>query len=109
MSLRFVVPVLVGALVLWTPVARAGSSNSLLDVSPDGKLLLAANNDNDSVTVLDTAAPRVLREIPVGAKPEGVTWIGNGPLAAVTCYHEHRVIIFNAHDGRVLHRLTVAP
>jgi len=59
---------------LVTPV-WAGTSNSLLDVSPDGKTLLAANADNSSVTVVDTAAGKALREIKVGDKPEGVTWI----------------------------------
>src|SRR5262245_45112324 len=36
-------------------LASAGTSNSLLDLSPDGKVLLAANADNASVTVIDTA------------------------------------------------------
>ena len=31
---------------------------------------------------------RPLREIAVGDKPEGVTWVGNGPLAAVTVYRD---------------------
>src|SRR5579859_6139531 len=73
----------------------AGSSNSLLDVSPDGTRLLVTNADNGSVTVVDTAARRALREIPVGEKAEGVTWIGNGPLAAVAVYREDRVVVLD--------------
>ena len=88
--------------------ALAGSSNSLLDVSPDGKRLLAANADNDSVTVIDTTTRKVLREIKVGEKPEGVTWIGDGPLAAVACYHQAEVIFFNADSGTIVKRLKVA-
>jgi YVTN family beta-propeller protein len=88
--------------------AWAGTSNSLLDVSPDGSLLLAANADNASVTVVDLKAGKALREIKVGREPQGVTWIGNGPLAAVTCYRDDRVVIFDAHAGRVLARLPVA-
>ncbi len=57
------------------PVLYAGASNSLLDISPDGKLLLAANRDNDTVTVVETATLKVLREIKVVRKPEGVSWI----------------------------------
>src|SRR6516165_5935141 len=89
MSLRCVV-VFIGMLPACglVPVARAGSSNSLMDVSPDGTRLLVANADNGTVTVVDTAARKVLHEIAVGEKPEGVTWIGNGPQAAVTAYHE---------------------
>jgi YVTN family beta-propeller protein len=88
-------------------VGWAGSSNSLLDVSPDGRHLLVANPDNGTVTVVDTAAAKAVREIPVGDKPEGVSWIGAGPLAAVTVYHEHRVVFFNAENGHVLDRLAV--
>jgi hypothetical protein len=33
----------------------AGSSNSLMDITPDGSRLLVANGDNGSVTVVDTA------------------------------------------------------
>ncbi len=70
-----------GFLALFAGMARGGSSNSLLDVSADGKLLLAANRDNGTVTVVDTEKRQVLREIKVGAKPEGVSWIGAGPRA----------------------------
>jgi YVTN family beta-propeller protein len=89
-------------------VGRAGSSNSLLDVSPDGSLLLAANADNASVTVVDTKAGKALREIKVGREPQGVTWIGNGPLAAVTCYRDDCVVIFDAPTGRIVGRIPVA-
>ena len=53
------------------PIAVAGTSNSLMDVSPDGTRLLVANTDNGTVTVVDTAARKALREIKVGEKPEG--------------------------------------
>jgi YVTN family beta-propeller protein len=64
--------------------ARAGHSNSLLDVAPDGKLLLAANTDNGTVTVVDTAARKALREIKVGEKPECVAWVGRWPSPPAT-------------------------
>ena len=85
----------------------AGSSNSLLDVSPDGRWLLAANADNGTVTVIDAIQRKVAREINVGEKPEGVTWIGTGPMAAATVYRERRVVIFNALTGEVAHRIPV--
>jgi YVTN family beta-propeller protein len=92
-----------------TVPAFANTSNSLLDVSPNGKWLLTANNDNNSVTVVDTVDRKAVREIGVGDKPEGVTWIGQGPLAAVTCYHDRRIYFFNAETGVVLKKLKVAP
>ena len=87
--------------------ARAGTSNSLLDVSPDGTRLLVTNSDNGTVTVVDTNTREPLREIEVGEKPEGVTWIGNGPLAAVTVYREDRVVFFDADMGKIIKRLAV--
>ncbi len=85
----------------------AGTSNSLMDVSPDGKRLLVTNADNGTVTVVDLESRKALREIAVGEKPEGVTWIGPGPLAAVTVFREDRVLFFNTEDGTVLKKLPV--
>lgn len=100
---------LLTAVALFCPSAssRAGSSNSLMDVSPDGAWLLVANPDNGTVTVVDVSARKAVREITVGVKPEGVCWIGAGPLAAATVYHEDRVVFFNAQDGRIIKQITV--
>jgi YVTN family beta-propeller protein len=98
---------LVVAALLAGPAA-AGSSNSLMDVSPDGSRLLVANSDNGSVTVVDTVAQKAVHEIPVGDKPEGVTWIGLGPLAAVTVYREDAVVFVDTSSGKVVGRLGVA-
>jgi YVTN family beta-propeller protein len=84
------------------PAGRAGSTNSLLDLTPDGRLLLAANPDNGSVTVIDTTVPAVVREFAVGERPEGVTWLGAGPLAAVTLFRGDRVVLFDATTGVVV-------
>src|SRR5207248_7023068 len=69
--------------------------------------LLVVNPDNGSVTVVDVANRKAVREIKVGEKPEGVCWIGGGPLAAVTVYRDDRVVFFNAQDGRILKQLRV--
>jgi YVTN family beta-propeller protein len=92
---------------LCSPVL-AGTSNSLLDLSPDGSRLLAANADNGTVSVIDTATRKVLHEVPVGDKPEGVTWIGGGPLAAVAVYREDKVVFLDAAAGKVVATLPVA-
>lgn len=86
----------------------AGSSNSLLDVSADGKRVLAANADNDSVTVIDPAKKEKLCEIKVGDQPEGVAWIGNGPLALVSCYRDGTVVVVDTESGKVVQTLKVA-
>src|SRR5262245_11730606 len=89
------------------PMVRGGTSNSLLDVSPDGKFLLAANADNGSVTVVDTTGRKAVREVRVGEKPEGVTWIGD-KLAAATAYKDGRVVLFNPESGAIVANITVA-
>ena len=57
-------------------------------------------SDGD-VTVVDLRARKALHEIKVGGKPEGVTWIGSGPLAAVTVYREDLVVFLDTGTGVV--------
>ncbi len=85
----------------------AGSSNSLMDVSPDGRWLLAANPDNDSVTLIDVRNRKAVREIKVGRKPEGVAWVGAGPNALVTLYEEAALVLLDAQEGKLLERIPV--
>jgi YVTN family beta-propeller protein len=107
MSARSAACLTLAVLLSVTP-APAGSSNSLMDVSPDGARLLVANSDNGTVTVVDAARRKVLHEVAVGDKPEGVTWVGTGPLAAVTVYREDLVVFVDAERGKVVGRLPVA-
>ncbi|MCI0376435.1 MAG: c-type cytochrome [Gemmataceae bacterium] len=99
---------LVVLVLVFPSMVCAGSSNSLLDVSPDSKWLLVANTDNGTVTVVDTATKKAVREIKVGEKPEGVSWIGNGPRAVVTLYRDNAVVFFDASTGTVDKKLPVA-
>jgi YVTN family beta-propeller protein len=109
MSLRLPACLILGVLALSMPARlNAGTSNSLLDISPDGKRFLAVNVDNGSVTLVDATTKQAVREIVVGERPECVTWIGNGPLAAVTIYNEHRVVIFDTDSGKLVKRIAVA-
>jgi YVTN family beta-propeller protein len=91
----------VAAFLLAAHPAPAGSSNSLMDVRPDGSQLAVANSDNGSVTFVDLKTRKVLRETPVGAKPEGVAWAGGGDLLLVTLYGGSRVAFVDARTGKV--------
>ena len=42
-------------------------------LSPDGKKLYVANGRSNSVSVIDTDTLKVIRDIPVGELPWGVT------------------------------------
>ena len=89
-------------------VAAAGSSNSLLDVSPDGKKLLAANTDNGTVTLVDLTTKKAGPEMFVGDHPEGVAWVGDGPLAIVTVYRDDKVVFLDTETGKVVKTLQTA-
>ena len=77
----------------------AGASNSLLDISTDGTLLAAANRDNGTVSIVDLATGKVLHEVAVGGKPEGVSFVGKSHLLAVTAYSDDQVALVDADAG----------
>ena len=79
--------------------AAAGTSNSLLDISADGKLLACSNRDSGTVTIVDLTSHTKLREFRVGEKPEGVTFLGATNKLAVAVYAEDKVAIFNTANG----------
>ena len=87
--------------------ALAGSSNSLLDITPDGARIIVANTDSGTVTIVDTKTQTAAEEIPVGDHPEGTAWIGNGPLALVTVYGDDVVRIIDADANKVIQTLKV--
>jgi YVTN family beta-propeller protein len=107
--LRHSVTILVFATLLSVAApVLAGNSNSLLDISPDGVRLLVTNADNGTVSVVDTTARKVVHEIPVGDKAEGVTWIGSGPMAAVTVYRGDKVVFVDTVQGKIVATVHVA-
>src|SRR5438552_7838332 len=85
-----------------TLTAQAGTSNSLMDVSPDGSRLVVANTDSGSVSVVDVSSRKLIAEVPVGDKPEGVSWVGNGPLALVTLWGDDALIYLDTASGKVV-------
>lgn len=89
------------------PPAAAGTSNSLLDVTPDGKLLVVANTDSGTVSVVDAKGRKLLHEIPVGDHPEGVSWVGNGPLALVAVWGDDKLVFLDTESGKVAFTLAV--
>ncbi|MFM7151975.1 MAG: hypothetical protein ACKO23_19275, partial [Gemmataceae bacterium] len=93
--------------VLSPSLVLAGSSNSLMDVHPDGSRLIVANADNGSVSLVDLKHRKLTKEIPVGDKPEGVTWIGKSDLALVTVYRSDLVLWVDAGRGEIVHKLKV--
>lgn len=94
-------------LLLTSTAARAGSSNSLLDISSDGKLLATANRDNGTVSIIELATNRVLSEVPVGGKPEGVSFLGASHTLVATAYADDKVTLVDAEAGKPLGEIAV--
>lgn len=90
-----------------SPVALAGSSNSLMDISRDGRRLVCSNRDSGTVTVVSLPDHQVLREIPVGRHPEGVSFVGDSHHVAVAVYDDDRVVVLDADTGDEISRTEV--
>ena len=87
--------------------AQAGSSNSLMDISTDGKLLACSNRDSGSVSIVDLATRKTIHEIPVGHYPEGVSFLGATHALAVAVFRDDEVVFVDADSGKELARTPV--
>ena len=85
----------------------AGDSNSLMDISADGKLLACSNRDSGTVTIVDLDAHRKIHEVAVGRKPEGVTFLGNSHRLAVAVYGDDCLVCLDGDSGKVFGRCNV--
>jgi len=85
---------------------RAGTSNSLIDVSPDGSRMAVANTDAGTVTVVDLKTRKKLAEYKAGDHPEGIAWVGGSSLFLATVYGDNRVMFYDAEKGHI-HSLVV--
>ena len=86
--------------MLLTQAAWAGSSNSLMDISSDGKLLACSNRDSGTVTIVDLSTHQKLREIPVGQHPEGVTFLADSHRLAIAIYDDDRIVLADAANAK---------
>jgi DNA-binding beta-propeller fold protein YncE len=82
--------------------ARAGSSNSLMDISADGKYLACSNRDSGTLTIVTLADNTKLHEIKVGSHPEGVSFIGDSYQVAVAVYDEDKIVFVAADSAKWL-------
>ena len=87
--------------------ASAGHSNSLMDISADGKWLACANHDSGTVTIVDRQSLTKSAEVAVGTHPEGVSFIGDSAHLGVAVYDDDRVVFVDAAAGAVLGSIDV--
>jgi len=88
--------------------ALGGSSNSLMDIHPYGKLLAVANPDCGTVTLIDLSTKKKLAEIPVGKKPEGVSFVGSNDTLVVTLFAEDTLVVVDTTQQKVIKRISCA-
>lgn len=82
--------------------AWAGSSNSLMDISDDGKLLACTNRDSGTVTIVDLATNSKLREVRIGEHPEGISFLGKSHRLAAAVYADDKVVFVDGDSGEEL-------
>jgi DNA-binding beta-propeller fold protein YncE len=86
---------------LTASLGSAGTSNSLMDISADGRLLACSNRDGGTVTVVDLDSHHKLHEIAVGSQPEGVSFLGASHDLAVAVYADDKVVFLDADSGQI--------
>ncbi|QDU09927.1 c-type cytochrome [Gimesia aquarii] len=102
-SVRFFYPLTLAcfiSLLLSPQFVSAGKSNSLMDISTDGKLLACSNRDSGSVTIIDLDTNKKLTETKVGKHPEGVTFLGNTHTLATAVYDDDLVVFLDGDTGK---------
>jgi YVTN family beta-propeller protein len=92
-------------LLMLCPMLQAGSSNSLMDVTPNGERLLVANTDSGTVSIVDLKTRQQTLERSVGDHPEGVAW-ANG-YGLVTVYGDDQLVALDPATGEKVFTLTV--
>lgn len=88
-------------LLLLQAATQAGQSNSLMDISLDGLLLASSNRDSGTVTIVDLESNKVLREVKVGKKPEGVSFLGDSHTLGVAVYEDDKIVFLDADSGTI--------
>jgi YVTN family beta-propeller protein len=72
-----------------------------LALSADGTRLLTANQTAGTVSLVDTAAGRVLHEVKTGEKPAGVALSRDGRRGAVAHWYGYDLAVLDIKDDRI--------
>ncbi len=107
-SLRFVsMAVAVCAALFVGGSAQAGSSNSQMDVSADGRLLALSDREKPDVWIVDLKSKQIVQRIPAGKFPEGLSFLGKTHRLAIASYGNDEVLLADADTGKVEARVDV--
>lgn len=87
--------------------AVAADGNGLMDFSRDGELLVCANRDSGTVSVVRTRDWQKTGEVAVGQHPEGVCFLGDSHRVAVALHGDDQVVVVDASTSQVTQRIDV--
>jgi YVTN family beta-propeller protein len=90
-------------------VATGQEGTHMVAVSPDGRLAYTANIPAGTVTVIDLAARRKLRDLAVGGRPEGIALARGGRELWVGDLQGARVQAFDTRSFRRLAQVPTGP
>jgi len=93
------------------PAGQAGKYRSPFDMafSPDGKLLAVSDRTAAKLVLVDAAAGKVAREVPLAAPATGLAWSPTGKTVFVSECGAGTVAEVDAQTGKVSRRLKVGP
>jgi YVTN family beta-propeller protein len=94
-------------LTAWIGGSLHAGSSSQLALSPDGRWLVTANIDSDTVGVIDTVSRSKTLELPVGRRPECVAFAGSSGRVLVTLYKDDALAVVDVAAGKVIERIPV--
>jgi len=75
--------------------------------SPDGKTVAVTDRTAGRLTLIDSAAAKVIRNISLRGEPTGLLWSANGGRIYTAEYNAGSVAVIDAAAGKVLRRLAV--
>lgn len=85
----------------------AGPDPENFDLSADGKLLYASNEDTQAVAIVDVASGKVIKSLPMGDQPEGVKVSPNGKFVYVTSEGSGTIAVLDTAAGKVITTMKV--
>jgi YVTN family beta-propeller protein len=82
-------------------------SSSAIALTSDGAILLTANPDSNSITLIDTITWQVIEEIPVGVDPRFLAVDSNSKIAYVANRGSNSISVVNLVSRQKIHEVAV--
>jgi YVTN family beta-propeller protein len=95
------------AVITGTSAAAVYRSPVAVAVSPDGKTLYVSDKTAGCVTVIDVAAGKPVRDIPVPGEPNGLALSADGRTLYVAERKAHAVALIDTATGQITARIPV--